>query len=279
MGNLFGLIEEKKCTSCGAVKPKAMFGHYRRGARNGAIKYESKCRECKCASDRERGKSEERKRNMRAASKKILEKKALLKADVVKRQGIPDTYVGTMCRVAWCKCSKCSTVSYYKPNRLHRTVLSLESSMCERCYRSAMFTGKTMQTKTLKCVDCGCDTVGTKAKKRCSACARKRSVDHNRHMRKKGIRSDRRIVERARKHGVVVGAVNRVKVYDRDGWACYVCGVQVVRSKDYRPDQATLDHIVPLSLGGPHTYDNVRTCCHRCNSTKSNTMPGGGVNL
>lgn len=271
MGNLFGLIEEKKCNACGVVKPKAMFGVVKRTARPGRIGYESKCRECKRAYDVERGKSEERKRDLHTASKKRLGNKAMLKADVVKRQGILDAYVGAMCKVAWCRCSKCSTVSYYKPNHLHRTVLSLESSLCERCYRSAMFTGKTMQTKTLKCVDCGCDTVGTKAKKRCSACARK--------MRNKGIRSDRRIVERARRHGVVVYAVNRVKVYDRDGWTCYVCGVQVVRSKMYRPDQATLDHIIPLSLGGPHTYDNVKTCCHRCNSTKSNTMPGGGANL
>ncbi len=277
MGNLFGIIEEKKCTSCGVVKPKAMFGVVKRTARPGRIGYESKCRECKRAYDVERGKCEERKRNLRAADKKRAEKKALLKAHVIKKQGIPDTCVGTMCRVAWCKCVVCGDIERFNGRSVELS--SLSNTMCKGCYRSMVNTGVKAKKEIRACVDCGGHTTGTAAKMRCSACARKRSVDHNRHMRKKGIRSDRRIVERARKHGVVVGAVNRVKVYDRDGWACYVCGVQVVRSKDYRPDQATLDHIVPLSLGGPHTYDNVRTCCHRCNSTKSNTMPGGGVNL
>jgi len=279
MGNLFGLIEEKKCTACGVVKPKAMFGVVKRTARPGRIGYESKCRECKRAYDVERGKSEERKRDLHTASKKRLGKKAILKADVVKRQGILDAYVGAMCKVAWCRCSKCSTVSYYKPNRLHKALLSLESSMCKGCYRSAMFTGKTMQTKALKCVDCGCDTVGTKAKRRCDACAIKKKIRLKRISRKERGLRDNSIIKRVRKYGVVAKAVNRVMVYDRDGWACYVCGVQVVRSKTYRPDQATLDHIVPLSLGGPHTYGNVMTCCHSCNVKKSNKMPGGGVNL
>jgi len=31
----------------------------------------------------------------------------------------------------------------------------------------------------------------------------------------------------------------------------------------------TLDHLIPLSLGGSHTYENVKCACLRCNCKKS----------
>lgn len=39
---------------------------------------------------------------------------------------------------------------------------------------------------------------------------------------------------------------------------------------DYNPNAATVDHIVPLSLGGTHTIENVRCVCHLCNSLRGN---------
>ena len=35
----------------------------------------------------------------------------------------------------------------------------------------------------------------------------------------------------------------------------------------------TLDHVVPKSRGGPKTWDNIVTSCHKCNITKGARTP------
>lgn len=60
---------------------------------------------------------------------------------------------------------------------------------------------------------------------------------------------------------------NRLQVLARDGYKCRYCNKPVTR-KD-----ATLDHIQPVSAGGPHSFDNLVTCCLMCNSIKSARRP------
>lgn len=43
-----------------------------------------------------------------------------------------------------------------------------------------------------------------------------------------------------------------------------------------RPTAATeVDHIVPLKAGGPDTFDNYQSLCHRCHSIKTAREDGG----
>lgn len=67
---------------------------------------------------------------------------------------------------------------------------------------------------------------------------------------------------RARQHGVAYEPINRLEVYERDGWICGICGGPVEK------DDASLDHVVPMSRGGAHLYSNVQ-CAHLlCNIRK-----------
>lgn len=75
---------------------------------------------------------------------------------------------------------------------------------------------------------------------------------------------------RAKSGGGAYGIVNAEFVFERDNWICYICGVKVERAKYYKPNRATVDHVMPLSKGGSHTYDNARCCCNRCNCSKHN---------
>jgi len=67
----------------------------------------------------------------------------------------------------------------------------------------------------------------------------------------------------------------RTAVIARDGRICGMCGRPVVRrsarsGRDRTPgNQLTLDHIVPVSLGGANDVNNLRVCCRACNMTKS----------
>ncbi len=61
-----------------------------------------------------------------------------------------------------------------------------------------------------------------------------------------------------------VPPVNRREVLRRDHHTCQYCG---------STHNLTLDHVVPLSKGGSHTWDNVVTACERCNQRKGNRTP------
>lgn len=72
-------------------------------------------------------------------------------------------------------------------------------------------------------------------------------------------------------------SINRNIVFMRDGWICQICKKRV-NKKLRLPNRmsASLDHIVPLSLGGIHAYSNVQLAHLRCNSRKQdNTLPQG----
>jgi 5-methylcytosine-specific restriction endonuclease McrA len=56
----------------------------------------------------------------------------------------------------------------------------------------------------------------------------------------------------------------------RDGWRCHLCKRKVTRKT------WSVDHLVPLSHGGTHTYDNVALAHHRCNALRRD---GGTVQL
>jgi 5-methylcytosine-specific restriction endonuclease McrA len=62
-----------------------------------------------------------------------------------------------------------------------------------------------------------------------------------------------------------------VKVFIRDNWTCALCNGSVDSSFEGRhPKAPSLDHIIPLSKGGPHSYENVQLAHYGCNSRKGN---------
>lgn len=54
-------------------------------------------------------------------------------------------------------------------------------------------------------------------------------------------------------------------VADRGKYSCEYCRAQA----RYSPDPLTVDHIKPLSLGGPTTADNLALSCYGCNQHKA----------
>lgn len=70
--------------------------------------------------------------------------------------------------------------------------------------------------------------------------------------------------------------IDHLLVFERDNWTCNICGNRI--NKRLRGDswmRATLDHIMPLSRGGTHTYDNVAAAHWICNMDKGDSLPLG----
>lgn len=83
-------------------------------------------------------------------------------------------------------------------------------------------------------------------------------------------------VRRARERGAEREYFDPLEVLARDRWRCQLCGVKTPKAKrgSIDDDAPELDHVVPLSKGGPHTRANTQCLCRRCNGLKSNTARG-----
>lgn len=117
----------------------------------------------------------------------------------------------------------------------------------------------------------------------CAECAKvfspaygeKRNVYCSTVCAKRNVRRLARKKKRARLHTQAIENVNPIKVFERDKWKCQSCGVKTPRSLRGTYDERApeLDHIMPLSLGGAHSYMNTQCLCRRCNASKSDTAP------
>ena len=48
---------------------------------------------------------------------------------------------------------------------------------------------------------------------------------------------------------------------------CYYC------NKKFKPDELTMDHIVPVIRGGKSAKGNIVPCCKECNNKKKHMLP------
>jgi 5-methylcytosine-specific restriction endonuclease McrA len=61
--------------------------------------------------------------------------------------------------------------------------------------------------------------------------------------------------------------LTRREVFIRDGFTCQYCGRTGT-------SDLTIDHVVPKSRGGGHSWDNLVSACKSCNHRKGGRLPG-----
>lgn len=125
-----------------------------------------------------------------------------------------------------------------------------------------------------ECANCGRLFIGVINSRYCPECAKVKNQESINRLRRKHklMSSDKK---RAQYYGVFYERVNRKKLFYRDKWKCKECGRKVVKpTGNNKPNEATLGHIVPISLGGSHSYSNCQCECRECNSKKTNKILG-----
>ena len=60
---------------------------------------------------------------------------------------------------------------------------------------------------------------------------------------------------------------SRQNIYARDRYKCQYCGLK------HQPEELTYDHIHPKSRGGKTEWENIVTCCIKCNRKKGGRTP------
>ncbi len=125
------------------------------------------------------------------------------------------------------------------------------------------------------CMDCGMTWVGERragaAQRRCDECQaaatkeQRRAERHRRRAAKRGADSEKFLA---------------TEIHDRDLWTCQLCGKRMSKTQAVpHPDAATIDHIIPISVGGTHTRANVQSAHFMCNSIKGARPAGEQLRL
>lgn len=70
-----------------------------------------------------------------------------------------------------------------------------------------------------------------------------------------------------RKSQSAISGLVQQQIWVRDGFACMYCG------RPMGEVMLTIDHFVPLELGGSNSPDNYLSACRRCNKDKGNMSP------
>ncbi len=173
---------------------------------------------------------------------------------------------GVRCdRKEWETCShKCRGMLKSLRHRLPAAITRLE-----RTYSRAMLAlARRAQRADLNIRRCkDCDTQIGRRVVRCAQCA---AVHFRAEKRRFRQFYGRKYKQRAKRGAIIERGVSRLAVFRRDGWRCRLCGVVTPRHLSGTNNQHSpeLDHIVPLALGGDHSWQNVQCLCRSCNAAK-----------
>src|SRR5699024_1046168 len=146
-------------------------------------------------------------------------------------------------------------------NKEHRTIKGRRKKFCdERCRHAYTYVGISRE-HNIKCKECGQHkTVSLNRKIFCSKkCYNKFSWRYNELKRREKIFSN----------GNVHRDISIERLLKRDGVLCYLCNEKVVISDDTNaPYYPSIEHVIPISKGGTHTWDNVKLAHRKCNWEK-----------
>lgn len=113
---------------------------------------------------------------------------------------------------------------------------------------------------TKQCAECGETFIAYGGTSYCSDECRRRNSNRKRELKKRRVYAN----------GKVDTNISLKKLAKRDNYKCQLCGGIVDMSKDTNDNwYGSIDHIVPISKGGTHTWGNVHLAHRYCNTVKN----------
>lgn len=132
------------------------------------------------------------------------------------------------------------------------------------------------ENRTKRCVICGKEFIPQHG--RMLACS-EICTQKQKNLAKKQSRHTRKV--RKKCNGEIDHSISLEKLIMRDKNTCHICGHRC-DSRDFVIDingnyitggnHPSIDHVMPLSKGGSHTWGNIKLAHHRCNSQKSDML-------
>lgn len=172
---------------------------------------------------------------------------------------------------AWCEPCALEYHSTNRPDWVSRKTVPTDCAECGTCFLA--------DSRRSVCCSSACSAKRKARYDRAMSAARDRDIANAANRRwyanNRNISYRSKAAYRARRVGAEVEVVDRRAVFDRDGWICGICSGTVDReSRHPDPMSASLDHIIPLSRGGEHSYRNTQTAHLGCNVAKGARLTG-----
>lgn len=168
------------------------------------------------------------------------------------------------------QCPVCEKQKIIDRDRERTADLERKRRQKEEEKKFAIFNKEFQQMAFKQCKCCGSLFLG---KNRCYCSAKCANKVFN------SIGKDKRI--KKKKAVIIDRGITLEKLYEKDNGICWLCGCQC-DWEDYKitPDGAFVvgknypseDHVVPLSKGGKHSWDNVKLAHHYCNTLKGDKV-------
>jgi len=250
------------------------------------------CRECTNERNRNTVRSQKAKENKRQYDKNYAIKKRLENPDLLKlaQEKYKQTYKykelinyykfknkeGQYSNIY---CIECNDVRVYKDKLCDKCKLIKKytdaynyTSVCKHCNKEYGIEtklknlGNIAQLNNYCSIECNQQLKKITKKKNAKIHRRTRNDKYGR------IREDK---QWAKIYGNKYEPINRTIVYRKHNYICTSCNVKCLHPNKFNYNQsnaATLDHIIPKSKGGSHTYDNVTLLCRSCNIIKGDKI-------
>lgn len=131
--------------------------------------------------------------------------------------------------------------------------------------------------RIVKCKECGKEFITYKSNSKfcCNKCGK---MDNN---RRNKIKNNKKRYKRMRTNGKIEWTISLNRLVKRDNGICKICGKPIdvndfiVDSKGTiicGEDYPSIDHILPISKGGTHTWNNIQLAHRGCNSKKNDKL-------
>ena len=168
-------------------------------------------------------------------------------------------------KIVYAQCVECGAEFIQRRGRLTC------SAQCQRLLNRRKYAEYAMERKgknVCVCRECGKEFSAPYGDKRRRFCSVECGKCYNGRIHKRKRRAEK-------KGNGPFHNIDPREVFERDSWTCGLCGKRVNRRLKFpNPRSASLDHIIPLSRGGPHTYQNVQLAHLKCNLEKRDQIIG-----
>ena len=170
------------------------------------------------------------------------------------------------------KPTRCITCKEPRPLREFARPNRERHKSCQKCRAKFEQYGNS-HLRRKSCSRCGGSKLPGRGQAFCAHCAlHMEEWAQLRSMRRHRLLLERQRSKNARRRALRLGKaakfIDRQEIFERDEGLCGICGESVDRNENWE-----LDHVIPLSRGGSHTFDNVQVSHRRCNRSKGTRLP------